>query len=165
VVIQDRWRRRTVTVNERHCPGPSGSRVARPVWVPSAGLDNPLPHLCRRKDVSIDIDKLVRRSARLDVEDLDLGVFSAQPLDPDTLRCLRYMHDVESHTVCYLRDILVTSAHKDRRSPPSSRAGTTRSTGTVRPSARSSTPTARWPDGAVWPRCAVAYRKRTHCDR
>jgi hypothetical protein len=63
--------------------------------------------------VSIDIDTLVRRSARLKVEDLDLGAFSAKPLDPDTLRCLRYMHDVESHTVCYLRDILVTRAHKD----------------------------------------------------
>jgi len=23
------------------------------------------------------------------------------------------MHDVESHTVCYLRDILVTRAHRD----------------------------------------------------
>jgi hypothetical protein len=63
--------------------------------------------------VSIDIDTLVRRSARLEVEDLDLGAFRAQPLDPDTLRCLRYMHDVEGHTVCYLRDILVTRAHRD----------------------------------------------------
>jgi hypothetical protein len=63
--------------------------------------------------VSIDIETLVRRSARLEVEDLDLGAFSAQPLDPDTLRCLRYMHDVEGHTVCYLRDMLVTRAHRD----------------------------------------------------
>jgi hypothetical protein len=63
--------------------------------------------------VSIDIDTLVRRSARLQVEDLDLGAFSDQPLDPDTLRCLRYMHDVEGHTVCYLRDMLVTRAHRD----------------------------------------------------
>ena len=31
-----------------------------------------------------------------------------QPLDADTLRCLRYMHDVELHTVCYLRDLLLT---------------------------------------------------------
>ena len=63
--------------------------------------------------MSIDIDTLVRRSARLEVEDLDLGAFAARPLDPDTLRCLRYMHDVESHTVCYLRDMLVTRAHRD----------------------------------------------------
>ena len=63
--------------------------------------------------MSIDTDTLVRRSARLQFDDLDLGVFSARPLDPDTLRCLRYMHDVEGHTVCYLRDMLVTRAHRD----------------------------------------------------
>jgi hypothetical protein len=63
--------------------------------------------------VSIDIDTLVKRSARLKVEDLDLGAFSDQPLDAATLRCLRYMHDVEGHTVCYLRDMLVTRAHRD----------------------------------------------------
>lgn len=54
------------------------------------------------------------RSDRLEVEDLDLPTaFADQPLDPSTLRCLRYMHDVESHTVCYLRDVLVTRAHAD----------------------------------------------------
>lgn len=63
--------------------------------------------------MSIDTDTLVRRSARLQVEDLDLGAFADRPLDPDTLRCLRYMHDVEGHTVCYLRDMLVTRAHRD----------------------------------------------------
>lgn len=39
--------------------------------------------------------------------------FAAQPLDPDTLRVLGYMHDIESHTACYLRDVLVTKAHAD----------------------------------------------------
>jgi hypothetical protein len=63
--------------------------------------------------VRIDTDTLVRRSARLQIEDLDLGAFTVVPLDPDTLRCLRYMHDVEGHTVCYLRDMLVTRAHRD----------------------------------------------------
>jgi hypothetical protein len=63
--------------------------------------------------VRIDTDTLVRRSARLQIEDLDLGAFTVAPLDPDTLRCLRYMHDVEGHTVCYLRDMLVTRAHRD----------------------------------------------------
>ena len=24
-----------------------------------------------------------------------------------------YMHDIECHTICYLRDLLVTSAHRD----------------------------------------------------
>jgi hypothetical protein len=56
---------------------------------------------------------LIERSARLRVDDLDLGSFQDRPLDPDALRCLRYMHDVEGHTMCYLRDVLATKAHRD----------------------------------------------------
>jgi hypothetical protein len=48
------------------------------------------------------------------VDDLDLEhAFADVPLSDDVLRCLRYMHDIELHTVCYLRDLLVTSAHGD----------------------------------------------------
>jgi hypothetical protein len=48
------------------------------------------------------------------VDDLDLEhAFQRAPLNDDVLRCLRYMHDIELHTVCYLRDLLVTSAHRD----------------------------------------------------
>jgi hypothetical protein len=61
----------------------------------------------------MDLERYKRHTARLDISDLDLGVFADDPLDADTLRCLRYMHDVENHTVCYLRDLLVTSAHQD----------------------------------------------------
>jgi len=61
----------------------------------------------------MDIDKYVERATRLDTSGIDLGSFGSTPLDPGTLRCLRYMHDVECHTVCYLRDLLVTSAHLD----------------------------------------------------
>jgi len=63
--------------------------------------------------VSTDIDSLIRRSERLQVDDIDFGDFSQHPLDPATLRCLRYMHDVEGHTSCYLRDLLATRAHRD----------------------------------------------------
>jgi hypothetical protein len=49
----------------------------------------------------------------LDLAGIDFDAFTTHPLDGDTLRCLRYMHDVEHHTVCYLRDILVTRAHRD----------------------------------------------------
>jgi hypothetical protein len=62
----------------------------------------------------IDVDTDARLGSRLDVGDLDLpAAFRAHPLDADGLRCLRYMHDIESHTVCYLRDLLVTDAHAD----------------------------------------------------
>ncbi|MFZ0664465.1 MAG: ferritin-like domain-containing protein [Acidimicrobiales bacterium] len=63
--------------------------------------------------MATDIAKLINRSARLKVDDLDLGDFRSNPLDPNALRCLRYMHDVEGHTSCYLRDVLVTKAHRD----------------------------------------------------
>jgi hypothetical protein len=63
--------------------------------------------------MSFDTATYQRLSARLDVDDIDFDSFRLQPLDPQALRCLRYMHDVESHTVCYLRDLLVTRAHRD----------------------------------------------------
>jgi hypothetical protein len=58
-------------------------------------------------------DSLFRRSSRLDVSDLDFDAFADDPLDEESLRCLRYMHDVEHHTICYLRDVVVTRAHAD----------------------------------------------------
>jgi hypothetical protein len=63
--------------------------------------------------VTIDIDSLIQRSGRLQVDDIDFEAFRQHPLDPSTLRCLRYMHDVEGHTACYLRDLLATRAHRD----------------------------------------------------
>ena len=56
----------------------------------------------------------VERGGKLLIDDLDLeAAFLEQPLDLGTLRCLQFMHDIESHTVCYLRDVLVTRAHAD----------------------------------------------------
>jgi hypothetical protein len=63
--------------------------------------------------VTTDIDSLIQRSGRLQVDDIDFDAFHQHPLDPATLRCLRYMHDVEGHTACYLRDLLATRAHRD----------------------------------------------------
>lgn len=60
-----------------------------------------------------DIDTYQAHSGRITWDDLDFSVFREQPLSPTGLRCLRYMHDVEFHTVCYLRDLLVTRAHDD----------------------------------------------------
>jgi hypothetical protein len=63
--------------------------------------------------MQFSIDEYKERTSRLQIEDLDFGVFRRDPLDTDTLRCLRFMHDVEFHTVCYLRDLLLTPAHQD----------------------------------------------------
>ncbi len=64
--------------------------------------------------MQLTIDKYTQMVAPLDVRDLDLAnAFHTHRLDGDVLRCLRYMHDIELHTICYLRDLLVTSAHRD----------------------------------------------------
>lgn len=67
----------------------------------------------RTCDVSTSTAALIDRSTRLDLDGIDFDRFRSEPLDPDSLRCLRYMHDVEHHTSCYLRDLLVTRAHRD----------------------------------------------------
>ncbi len=63
--------------------------------------------------MNFDIDRYIASVAALDDSDIDYDDFRRHPLPDDALRCLRYMHDVEHHTVCYLRDLLVTRAHDD----------------------------------------------------
>ena len=59
------------------------------------------------------IDSYKTRAGRLDLDGIDFDDFRDQPLPADALRSLRYMHDVEHHTICYLRDLLLTPAHQD----------------------------------------------------
>ena len=63
--------------------------------------------------MNFDIERYKQRARRLDEHDIDYDSFSQDPLPEPALRCVRYMHDVESHTACYLRDLLVTRAHRD----------------------------------------------------
>jgi len=63
--------------------------------------------------VAFDLDTYKRVTGRLDVDGIDFDAFRAHPLDERHLRCLRYMHDVEEHTSCYLRNLLNTRAHHD----------------------------------------------------
>ena len=63
--------------------------------------------------MKLTIDDLRERTSRVEIDDLDLDSFRDNPLDESTLRCLRYMHDVEHNTIIYLRDVLVTDAHFD----------------------------------------------------
>jgi hypothetical protein len=60
-----------------------------------------------------DLDRYSLHVGRLQTDDIDLEGFRDRPLAPDALRCLRYMHDVELHTTCYLRNLLNTKAHHD----------------------------------------------------
>jgi len=63
--------------------------------------------------MKMDALTLRDRIARLDISGIDFGAFRSKPVSQEGLRVLRYIHDVEFHTVCYLRDLLMTSAHKD----------------------------------------------------
>jgi hypothetical protein len=59
------------------------------------------------------IESYKQRAGRLSLDGIDFDDFKDRPLAPESLRSLRYMHDVEHHTVCYLRDLLLTPAHRD----------------------------------------------------
>jgi hypothetical protein len=63
--------------------------------------------------VRTTIDSYSARAGRLDLQGIDFDDFRDHRLPPGALRSLRYMHDVEHHTVCYLRDLLLTPAHLD----------------------------------------------------
>ena len=64
--------------------------------------------------MAFDLASYERHVAPVEVDDLDLdNEFRNKPLAPPLLRCVRYMHDVEHHTSCYLRNLLNTKAHQD----------------------------------------------------
>lgn len=63
--------------------------------------------------MAISIQKFEEQGGRLKTDDIDFESFRDQPLSPDVLRCLAYMHDIEYQTVLYTRELLVTPAWKD----------------------------------------------------
>jgi hypothetical protein len=63
--------------------------------------------------MAFDIAEYTNTARRVPDDDVDYHAFRDRPLSRDALRSLRYMSDVESHTICYLRDLLVTPSHRD----------------------------------------------------
>ncbi len=63
--------------------------------------------------MSFDIATYSATARRVVDDDVDYTAFQRRPLSASTLRALQYMSDVESHTICYLRDLLVTPSHQD----------------------------------------------------
>jgi hypothetical protein len=63
--------------------------------------------------MTIPIDKFQEQGGRLKTDDLDFEQFRAHPLDPNVLRCLEYMHDIEYQTVLYTRELLLLPQWKD----------------------------------------------------
>lgn len=87
--------------NARHLPHPLTAQA------------EPNPRNERTTDVTFDVERYAASAQPVEIDDLDFSVFRREPLSDEVLRCLRYMHDVESHTVCYLRDLLLTPSHRD----------------------------------------------------
>lgn len=63
--------------------------------------------------MAFDLDTFAETSEAVTWHDLDFDTFDERPLDTQTLRTLRYMCDVEYHTSCFLREMLVTPSHKE----------------------------------------------------
>jgi hypothetical protein len=63
--------------------------------------------------MAFDIDKYTATSVSVHWDDLDFEQFHANPIPESSLRTLRYMTDVEYHTVCYTRDLLTTPSHEE----------------------------------------------------
>ncbi|MWB98491.1 ferritin-like domain-containing protein [Agromyces seonyuensis] len=63
--------------------------------------------------MAFDIDQYTNNSVGVTWTDLDFSVFETDPLPESSLRTLRYMCDIEYHTVCYLRDLLTTPSHNE----------------------------------------------------
>ena len=89
------------------------TRLAQPSGAPGAPENPGFWQVRTPQSMRFDIDDYKVHTDRLRWDDLDLDSFRAQPLDDETLRTIEYMHDVELHTICYLRDLLVTPAHAD----------------------------------------------------
>ncbi|MGH8683674.1 MAG: hypothetical protein ACREVS_01695 [Burkholderiales bacterium] len=60
-----------------------------------------------------DLDRWVARSGALDLSDIDWDAVPAHPVAPAAARVLRYMQDIESHTIVYVRQLLATRAIDD----------------------------------------------------
>lgn len=63
--------------------------------------------------MAFDLDTFAETSEAVTWHDLDFDSFTEHPLDAQTLRTLRYMCDVEYHTSCFLREMLVTPSHRE----------------------------------------------------
>jgi hypothetical protein len=66
-----------------------------------------------RSQTVFDIRHQTDRANAVTPDDLDLAAFGSDPLPRPALRCLRYLADIEAHTIRYLRDLLVTPSHTD----------------------------------------------------
>src|SRR2546428_11158619 len=63
-----------------------------------------------RRMPAFDLDAWVARSRAVDLSEIDWAAVPRHPVSPDAIRTLRYMQDIESHTIIYTRSLLATRA-------------------------------------------------------
>jgi len=56
------------------------------------------------------LDTYLRRAGALDLSAIDWAAIPRHPVPPEAIRTMRYMQDIESHTIVYLRSLLATRA-------------------------------------------------------
>src|SRR6195952_1245181 len=62
-----------------------------------------------------DVREFARTARGNHREDLELSEYTLAPLNPDSVRMVRYLGRLESATMEHLRNLLVTATHKDAR--------------------------------------------------
>lgn len=60
-----------------------------------------------------DLQSYLARSKQLDLSGIDFEDAKNHPVDPGEIRSLKYMMDIESHTLCYLQSVLNAGAGAD----------------------------------------------------
>jgi rubrerythrin len=65
------------------------------------------------QSIDFDLDKFIRTSDRVDLTEVEWDRATDPPLTPAETRCLRYMMDIETNTVIFLRDVLATQTAFD----------------------------------------------------
>src|SRR5437762_6544262 len=72
-----------------------------------------LPRTGEHRPPVFDLDAWVARSRAVDLSEIDWSAVARHPVSPETIRTLRYMQDIESHTIVYTRSLLATRAIDD----------------------------------------------------
>src|SRR5437867_12951983 len=78
----------------------------------SLAQDGP-PGFTGRRMPAPDLGAWAARSRAIDLSEIDWAGVPRHPVPPEAIRTLRYMQDIESHTIVYLRSLLATRAIDD----------------------------------------------------
>ena len=76
-------------------------------------MAQPLTLTASSIESEFNLDAYVGRSKALDLSQFAWDDVPRHPVAPETVRTLRYMQDIESHTIIYLRALLATRAIDD----------------------------------------------------